>query len=73
MLLKEKQSGELVKVLDLEHLFSPSSDQIEGCIQAGQNEQPPSSFAKEDLIFPSGEELPQCWLDAEYRMKVKPE
>lgn len=72
MLLREKQSGELVKIQELESLFSPSQEQITGQIQAGQEEQSPQSFAKEALEFPSGEDLPRCWLDADYRAGVQP-
>jgi hypothetical protein len=73
MLLKEKQSGELVKILEVEQLISPTQDAVAGQIQGGQAEQPPKSFAKSVLVFPSGEELPQCWRDAEYRMERPPE
>jgi hypothetical protein len=73
MLLKKRESGELVKISELENLLSPTEDTVTGQIQGGQAEQPPSSFKKEDLIFPSGEDLPRCWLDAEYRMKSSPE
>jgi hypothetical protein len=73
MLLKDQESGELVKILELENLFSPTQDTVTGQIQGGQAEQPPSSFNKEGLIFPSGESLPRCWLDADYRQKSAPE
>ncbi|MEB3358211.1 MAG: acetyltransferase [Synechococcales bacterium] len=73
MFLKDKQTDELVKITDVEHLFSPSEESITGCIQGGQNEQPPQSFNKRDLMFPSGEALPQCWVDANYRMKMPPQ
>lgn len=70
MLLKMKQSGDLVEVVTLTELFNPLEDEIEAQIQAGQNEQPPEPFAKTDLMFPSGEELPLCWIDADYQQKV---
>ncbi|WP_449418304.1 acetyltransferase [Phormidium nigroviride] len=66
MLLKEKESGTLVEILDLEALLSPMKNEVPGQIQAGQEEQQPDSFAKETLIFPSGETLPRCWIDADY-------
>ena len=38
-------------------------------IQAGEEEQPAESLKKSDLVFPSGENLPQCWLDSNYKSK----
>ncbi|CBN54407.1 acetyltransferase [Kamptonema animale CS-326] len=66
MLLKEKESGTLVEILDIEALLSPMKNEVPGQIQAGQEEQQPDSFAKETLVFPSGETLPRCWIDADY-------
>lgn len=73
MFLKEKESGILLKVLELDDLFSPTHDSVKGKLQDGQNEQPEESFAKEDLVFPSGENLPLCWIDSDYRLKSNPE
>lgn len=73
MFLKNKESGDLFKIQDVEELFNPESDQVHGTIQGGQNEQSSESIEKKDLIFPSGEDLPQCWLDSEYRMKSSPQ
>jgi hypothetical protein len=73
MLLKEKESGELIEILNVDDLVNPMRDEISGQIQGGQNEQPPSDFEKQGLMFPSGEELPRCWLDADYRQNAKPE
>ncbi|MFN6560333.1 MAG: acetyltransferase [Nostoc sp. ChiSLP01] len=67
MLLQLKDSGELVKVLKIEELLDPNTDVIHAKDQEGQEEQEPDSFKKENLIFPSGEDLPRCWLDADYR------
>jgi hypothetical protein len=69
MLLQEKQTGNLVEVLDLESLFNPAQDETRGRIQEGQEEQDPTPFRKEALLFPSGEDLPLCWRDADYRQK----
>ena len=73
MFLKRKDADDLVKISDVEALFNPAESQINGQVQAGQNEQPPTSFQKGDLIFPSGESLPQCWTDANYRMNMPAE
>ncbi|HAG85862.1 MAG TPA: acetyltransferase [Cyanobacteria bacterium UBA11162] len=73
MLLTEKQSGELVEILEIEDLLNPNQDTITGQIQGGQSEQPPDSFEKKDLVFPSGEGLPRCWLDPNYRLESAPQ
>lgn len=69
MFLQSKEQGVLVEVLDVKELFDPSKSEIQGRIQAGEEEQDPEAFAKEGLVFPSGEALPRCWLDAEYQTK----
>lgn len=69
MFLKNQTTGTLIEVLDLEALFNPNQQTIVGQNQAGQEEQPPRDFLKQELIFPSGEVLPQCWLDPNYRQK----
>ncbi len=73
MLLKEKQSGELVKISEVDQLINPVQASITGQIQGGQAEQLPKSFQKSTLVFPSGEALPRCWSDADYRMNAQPE
>ena len=67
MLLQVKDSDDLVKILDIQELLDPNSDIVHGQDQEGQEEQDPDSFKKENLVFPSGETLPRCWLDANYR------
>lgn len=67
MFLKSKESGELIKVLNIEALFNPNEKSVHGKDQAGQEEQDPASFEKEQLIFPSGESLPRCWMDVNYQ------
>jgi hypothetical protein len=67
MLLQIKDSGELVKILEIQELLDPNSDIVHAREQEGEEEQQPDSFKKENLVFPSGEDLPRCWLDADYR------
>lgn len=67
MLLHDKQKDVLVEVLDLVALINPNEDEILGQVQSGEEEQDPAPSLKADLIFPSGENLPRCWVDAEYR------
>ena len=67
MLLQNKSSDTIVEIEDLETLFNPLKQEIEGRIQEGQEEQDPEPFAKQDLTFASGEDLPRCWIDPDYR------
>lgn len=67
MFVKEKQSGDLIRVSDLQQLSSPLSGSVDGRRQAGEEEQDQKSYAKRELVFPSGETLPRCWIDPDYQ------
>jgi len=67
MYLKDKQTGDLVEILTLDDLFDPFKSTVSGRFHAGEELQEPRSFAKADLIFPSGEDLPRCWTDPHYK------
>jgi len=67
MFLKHQHSSDLVEVLELSSLFDPCLDAVSGRRHAGEEMQEPETFAKSELAFPSGEALPRCWIDANYR------
>lgn len=67
MYLKHTVSGDLVEVLDVRALINPMQTRIAGRFHAGEELQDPATFRKAELIFPSGEALPRCWVDAAYR------
>ncbi|MCU7796240.1 MAG: acetyltransferase [Candidatus Thiodiazotropha sp. (ex Semelilucina semeliformis)] len=67
MFLMQKNSEKLVEVLSLTDLFNPNHGQIVGRFHAGEEMQDAESFAKDDMKFPSGEVLPKCWLDPQYK------
>lgn len=67
MYLKDKQSGDLVEVLDILAMVNPCIEKIDGRFHAGEEMQDAASFTKGNLEFPSGEALPRCWIDADYR------
>lgn len=71
MLLQDKQTGTLVEILDTAALVNPATSKIQGRIQEGQEEQDPEEMPKAQLIFPSGEELPRCWVDKNYQRVSK--
>lgn len=67
MFLKMRQDGSLMEVLSLQQLFDPFARGVDGRLHAGEEVQDPEPFQKGDLQFPSGEELPRCWIDPAYR------
>jgi hypothetical protein len=67
MFLQDKSTGTLVEIMNPESLFNPVEDTVSARTQEGQEEQDPMPVKKESLIFPSGENLPRCWVDADYR------
>jgi hypothetical protein len=62
MLLKHKQSGQLVEVLDLFELTSPTEQKLVACLQWDEELPDARCYDKQELCFPSGETLPQCWI-----------
>lgn len=70
MLLKDKEHGTLVKVTDIETLINPLASAVMGRSQAGQEEQDPEEFSKENLLFPSDEVLPRCWREPDYQASL---
>lgn len=67
MFLRHTPSGDLVEVLNLPQLFDPFSCEVTGRFHAGEEMQEPATFSKQELVFPSGEALPVCWRDSQYR------
>jgi len=67
MFLKHRDNGHLVEVVDSQELFDPFRSSIHGCYQNGEEKQDQEPFSKHDLVFMSGEELPRCWCDSDYR------
>jgi hypothetical protein len=67
MFLKHRDSNDLVEVTHLADLFDPCVSQVRGRFHSGEELQDEESFAKAALVFPSGETLPVCWRDPNYR------
>lgn len=67
MFLKQKNNHHLVEVLSLNDLFNPNHREVIGRLHYGEELQEAEKFKKEDLVFPSGEVLPRCWVDVHYR------
>ena len=74
MFLKFKQDdtaieldGSLIEIQDVEMLANPNEGEILGRIQSGEEEQDIAAYGKMNLMFLSGESLPRCWVDVNYR------
>lgn len=70
MFLKHKRDGSLVEVMEVEKLYDPYQMEFLGRFHAGEELQDEESFSKLDVIFPSGEPLPRCWVDRDYRQQA---
>jgi hypothetical protein len=69
MFLAEKSTGHMIEVLDTLALFDPNETRVKGSLHFGEEAQDPEWFDKSGLNFPSGESLPVCWTDPEYRRR----
>ena len=67
MFLLHQPSNSLVEVLELQDLWNPISKRVTGRFHAGEELQDPELFTKSHLVIPSGESLPLCWVDGDYR------
>jgi len=67
MFLKQKSSGDLIEILEPGELFDPFKGKVTGRFHSGEELQDTELFDKAELIFPSGENLPRCWVDSQYR------
>lgn len=69
MFLAEKSTGHIIEVLDTKTLFDPNETKVRGSLHFGEEAQDPELFEKTGLNFPSGESLPLCWTDPDYRRR----
>jgi hypothetical protein len=64
---EKKATSHLVKILSLQGLSIPFHSKISARYHYGEEAQDPEAIAKNNLIFLSGEALPQFWLNPYYR------
>jgi hypothetical protein len=69
MFLKEIRTGDLVDVIDMGSLINPFTRQVDVQYQSGEDLADPVAIDKQSLAFPSGEQLPECWINGYYRFK----
>jgi hypothetical protein len=70
MFLQHKPSGALVEILNPNSLFDPCLKIVSGRSHCGEEMQDPEDYTKSEMTFPSGEPLPRCWVDPNYRLKI---
>lgn len=68
MFVKNLNSGDLAQVDKLSELTDPTAKSVTLHYFAGEEVGEPELVEKSELIFPSGENLPKCWLDSHYRI-----
>lgn len=71
MFLKETRTGDLVDVIDMGSLINPFTQQVDVQYQSGEDLADPVAIDKQNLAFPSGEQLPECWINGYYRFKQR--
>jgi hypothetical protein len=67
MFLIHKPTKTLIEIQSIEQLFNPCQTEVTGIMHAGEELQDSDTYLKSEMIFPSGEVLPRCWLDLHYR------
>lgn len=67
MLMRDREADDLIRIDDVERLLDPFQKTVPGRSQAGEEEQEEIDYDKSSLRFPSGEPLPQCWIDPDYQ------
>ncbi|GAW96245.1 MULTISPECIES: hypothetical protein [Colwellia] len=71
MFLKNRKNGDMVDVDKIRDLTNLYHEKVLGCYQVGEEVQDPQEFKKSELVFLSGEDLPKCWTDPNYRVRKK--
>ncbi len=64
--IKHDDDSSLIEVLDLKQLFDPFTPSVEARLHGGEELQEPQLYIKTELLFPSGESLPECWINPHY-------
>ncbi|GLS25683.1 hypothetical protein [Marinibactrum halimedae] len=67
MLMMLKEDAGLVEVESIRQLSDPYSDYVMASKLRGEEQQEPEPVPKKSLVFVSGERLPACWVNVNYR------
>jgi hypothetical protein len=67
MFLSHQPTQQIVEILSVPDLWDPFLKEVVARSHSGEEMQDPTSYLKSELVFPSGEPLPRCWIDPHYR------
>ncbi|NJM74087.1 MAG: acetyltransferase [Scytonema sp. RU_4_4] len=70
MFLQHIPTQSLIEVLNVQALWDPFMSEVLGQSHSGEEMQDAETYSKMELTFPSGEPLPQCWINPHYRDKM---
>lgn len=70
MFLQHVPTQSLIEVLNLEALWNPFLSEVLGQSHSGEEMQEVETYSKAELSFPSGEPLPQSWMNPHYRDRI---
>jgi hypothetical protein len=68
MFLKSRNNDDMIDISRMRDLTNLYHNKVLGCYQNGEELQDWQELDKSDLMFLSGEELPKCWTDPNYRV-----
>ncbi|WP_038247986.1 hypothetical protein [Ghiorsea bivora] len=68
MYVRNLKSGDLAQIDKLAELTDPTAKSVTLHYFSGEEVGEPELVEKNELVFPSGEKLPKCWLDPHYRI-----
>ena len=71
MFLQHVPTQSLIEVLNLEALWNPFLSEVLGQSHSGEEMQEVETYSKAELSFPSGEPLPQSWINPHYRDRTR--
>lgn len=70
MFLKHRPGNCLIDVIDDADVLDPFVKTVRARSQAGEDTVDIGFYPKTELVFPSGEPLPLCWRDKNYREHI---
>ena len=68
--LKHVPTDDLVEVIDLQDVINPYATTVLARGYTDERLQRTDRYPKTELIFPSGEALPQCWTERSFHDRI---
>jgi len=67
MFLRQMTSSELIEAIDVMSIVNPSCSTFVARTYLNDEMADVKRYNKQEMMFPSGEPLPRCWLEPGYR------